>query len=73
MTLFEKRVVFRDPSRWIEVPVARFRYVKVRNEWELYWLDRNSRWHFYDNIRPNPSIEPLLAEVDKDPTSIFWG
>lgn len=73
VTLFEKRVYFQDHSRWIEHPVARFRYVKVRNKWELYWLDRNSRWHLYDNVRPNRSIEPLLAEVDKDPTGIFWG
>jgi len=73
VTLFEKRVSFRDRSKWIEEPVARFKHVKIRNQWELYWLDRNSRWHFYPRVRLNRSIEPLLAEVDYDPTHIFWG
>ena len=71
VTLFEKRVAFQDRSRWIDIDIARFRYIKVRKEWELYWHDSHSRWHVYDRIRPNPSIEPLLAEVDQDPTGNF--
>ena len=73
VTLFEKRPSVRDRTRWIEGYVARFRYVKSRDQWELYWRDSHSRWHLYDRIAPTRSIEPLLAEVDRDPTGIFWG
>jgi len=75
VTLFEKRAAFRDPSRWIDIGVARFHYYKNRNQWVLYWRDSKRRqgWHLYDEIKPNRSIEPLLAEVDRDPTGIFWG
>lgn len=75
VTLFEQRVSFQDRSRWIDIDVARFHYYKTRDRWVLYWRDSKRRrgWHLYDRIKPNRSIEPLLAEVDKDPTGIFWG
>jgi hypothetical protein len=41
--------------------------------WSLYWRDRNLRFHAYDLVSPTASIEELLAEVDRDPTAIFWG
>jgi hypothetical protein len=39
----------------------------------LYWRDRNRRFHLYDLVSPTASVEELLAEVDRDPTAIFWG
>ncbi|MGH3610881.1 MAG: DUF3024 domain-containing protein [Pseudonocardiaceae bacterium] len=41
--------------------------------WSLYWRDGNLRFHAYDRVAPTASIEELLAEVDRDPTAIFWG
>jgi len=46
---------------------------KSHGVWMLYWRDRNLRWHRYDRIGPSPHIDPLLAEIEADPTSIFWG
>ena len=66
-----------DPERMgserTRVPVARLRYTKSRRVWTLYWPDRNSRFHQYDLARPTPDVVALLDEVDRDPTSIFWG
>lgn len=58
---------------WTRNPVARLRYTKVRKEWSLYWQDRNLRFHRYDLVEPSQSVEDLLAEIDRDPTCIFWG
>jgi len=58
---------------WTRQPVARLRYTKVRNEWSLYWSDRNEEFHQYDLVHPTRHVERLLAEVDRDPTAIFWG
>ena len=58
---------------WTRLPVARLRHVAARGEWELFWCDRNLRWHRYDLIKPSRHVEALLAEIDADPTSIFWG
>jgi hypothetical protein len=53
--------------------VARLRYTKTHAEWSLYWRDRNAKFHVYDRVEPTPTVDRLLAEVDADPTSIFWG
>ncbi len=60
-------------SDWTRLPVARFRYTKHLRVWSLYWSDRNSEFHEYDLIGPSTDIEDLIAEVERDPTSIFWG
>ncbi len=58
---------------WTRFPVARLRYTRSTGLWLLYWRDRNLRFHVYDRVAATPSIEELLAEVDHDPTAIFWG
>jgi len=71
--LFEKRPFFRQPERWIESPVAKFRYTKSTSLWTLLWPDRNTNWHDYEHIEAAEDFETLLSEVDQDPTGIFWG
>lgn len=60
-------------SNWTRFPIARLRYAKTRGVWSLYWRGRNLRFHAYDLASPTANIEELLAEVDRDPTAIFWG
>lgn len=60
-------------TEWTRVPIARLRYTKTTRVWSLYWRDRNLRFHTYDVVSPTAVIEELLAEVDRDPTAIFWG
>jgi Protein of unknown function (DUF3024) len=40
--------------------------------WALYWRDRNLRFHAYD-LPPSRAVDDLLAEINRDPTGIFWG
>lgn len=58
---------------WTRFPIARLRYVKTTGVWSLYWRDRNLRFHVYDRVASTASVDELLAEVDRDPTAIFWG
>ena len=71
VTLYQERLA--DPGRWIKLVVAQLRYNPDLEHWKLYCADRNARWHRYDLAPPARSIEPLLAEIDHDPTGIFWG
>jgi hypothetical protein len=34
---------------------------------------RNERWFLYLDTEPSRDVSPLLAEIDADPTGIFWG
>jgi hypothetical protein len=31
------------------------------------------KFHEYELADPTPDIQDLLDEIDRDPTSIFWG
>jgi Protein of unknown function (DUF3024) len=42
-------------------------------EWSLYWRDRNLAFHRYTRIDASPDVAVLLAEIEADPTGIFWG
>jgi hypothetical protein len=75
LTIVECRPSWRADmgAEWTRFPIARLRYVKAKGLWSLYWRDRNLRFHAYDLVAPTVSIEELLAELDRDPTAIFWG
>lgn len=76
ITIFERRPFFRsrpDVDEWSKMKIAQLRYDVDSKEWSLYWADRNGRWHRYWELEPAVSLDPLLREIDKDPTAIFWG
>jgi len=73
VTLFEQRPVYWEKSKWIDIPVAQFRFNPSRSLWTLYCADRNSKWHEYLLTEPTRDFDVLLIEVEKDPTGIFWG
>jgi hypothetical protein len=75
-TIVERRIPWQPvwpEEPWTRFPIAQFRFDSVRRNWTLYWRDRNLRWHLYDLVRPSPAMTDLLAEVERDPTAIFWG
>jgi hypothetical protein len=54
-------------------PIARLHYTAADKSWTLYWRDRNLRFHRYKTLAPSDRVDDLLAELDRDPTCIFWG
>jgi hypothetical protein len=74
LTIVECRPPWRAEagSEWTRFPIARLRYTRASGLWSLFWRDRNLRFHEYDLVAPTASIDDLLAEVDRDPTAIFW-
>jgi hypothetical protein len=60
-------------TEWSTHSFAQLRYNAKTGTWSLYWADRNSRWHEYDRLPPVKDIDRILAEIDRDPTGIFWG
>jgi hypothetical protein len=74
-TILECRPVWPDlmGSEWTRAPLARLSYSKQAGEWTLYYADRNDRFHRYWECGPSAHVAELLAEIDADPTCIFWG
>lgn len=75
VTVIECRAPWREDfgPDWTRRGIARFRYTARHGHWTLYWSDRNQRWHKYELVARMPDVLALLDELDRDPTSIFWG
>jgi len=73
VTLFEE---WQDPSNeeeWLRAPIARFSFSPELNQWALFSIDHQLRWHIYQIVNPSLNLAHLLKAVDDDPTGIFWG
>lgn len=76
ITIFERRPPWSPEligPEWTSMKVAQLRYDSSSGQWSLYCCDGNERWWLHDNIGSSRSVDPLLAEIDADPTGIFWG
>lgn len=75
ITIFECRPPWHPNlgPNWTRQPVAQLRYNPDDHHWRLYCADRNSRWHYHDMVEPTQTLDELIAEIDDDPTGIFWG
>jgi hypothetical protein len=73
VVLFEERPGFYRSKEWTRQDVARFRWFNSRREWQLYCQFRDLKWRLYEPRPWAKRFETLLAEVEADPTGIFWG
>lgn len=75
VTILEARPPWKEElgPEWTKLRVAQLRYDSDSGRWALHWPDRNGRWHPYDEVPATPDVQELLAEIDRDPTNIFWG
>jgi hypothetical protein len=72
VTLVETRPLFIDPTILNSVNVAQFEFDPDLLVWTLYWYDRKNRRQPYPTGRNRDTLEKLVAEVETDPTGIFW-
>lgn len=75
ITLIERRPPWSELAgpEWSSMRIAQLRYDAKARAWSLYTCDSSDRWWSYDFIEPVSDVGPLLAEIDADPTGIFWG
>lgn len=75
LTILECRPPWREDlgPAWTRHPVARLRYTMKTRLWTLYSRDRHGTWHRYPFVPAARTVVPLLEEVERDPTCIFWG
>ena len=73
LTVVEVRSAWDGVGRHTREEVARLRWTQTRREWSLYARTGNLQWCRYDLLPPSSAVEPLLDEIDRDPTGIFWG
>jgi hypothetical protein len=70
--IFEIRILPWDPVP-LEQPIARARWVKSRNCWNVYWMRADLKWHAYEPEPTVRNIEAFCALVNEDAYACFWG
>ena len=73
VTVYEERPHWKNPQRWLSLPVVKFKYVRTDNVWKLYWMRSDMQWHFYEMSRDTKTLEELVKEVDSDTYGEFFG
>jgi len=71
--IVEVRVVWDDPSRWMDHGVAKLKFNRKAGEWRLFWQRAALRWESYEPLAANRELSVLVEEIDRDPHGCFFG
>jgi len=71
--IYEKRPHWRNPSEVMEEAVAKLKYVRTTNTWQLYWQRANLKWESYEPFPQSKDIGDLLKAVSADRYGCFFG
>lgn len=71
--LFEIRPQWDDPTKIMNLPFAKLRFVKSSAIWKIYWLLGSGEWRAYEPQSDGTSLPPLLIEIQHDPQRCFFG
>ena len=69
----EARPDWHNPSEWIESDIAKLRYVRVSDEWRLYWKRSSGNWWLYEPHSASKSLSSMVKEIDIDSDGCFFG
>ncbi|ELV8627183.1 DUF3024 domain-containing protein [Vibrio cidicii] len=71
--IFEIRAKWNNPSEKVEEPVAKVKYYKSRDEWKIYWMKSDLKWHIYEPVPEVKTLEVFFEVLDADAYECFWG
>ncbi|PWI32227.1 hypothetical protein DI392_16250 [Vibrio albus] len=71
--IFEIRPDWKDPSIIHEHPIAKTTYVKTANNWKIYWMRADLKWHGYEPDQTVNTLEQFIKILDTDEFGCFWG
>lgn len=71
--IFEIRPQWDKPEIIREHAIAKTTFVKAKNQWKVFWMQADLKWHSYT---PKPIvifIEEFIKLVEEDKQHCFWG
>ena len=71
--IFEVRPHWRNSSEIMEHAVAKATYVKTQKLWKIYWQRADLKWHKYDPVPTEKTLEEFLNIVGEDKHACFFG
>jgi hypothetical protein len=73
VSVYEVRPRWNNPREQTKLGVARFKFVRSRKEWKLYWMRRDLKWHLYNLDEIPTDLKSLVKVVDEDRYGAFFG
>lgn len=72
--LLEVRPAWRGPpGKTTQLGIAKIRYVRKHDQWRLYWMRRDLRWHAYEPHPTTKTLREALEIVAEDAYACFFG
>lgn len=71
--LFEIRPQWNDPTKILELPFAKLRFVKSSKIWKLYWMRGSGKWEAYEPLPESTDLHKMLTEIKNDVYGCFFG
>jgi hypothetical protein len=73
VSIYEVRPRWNNPKEKTKLGVARFKFIRKSDEWRLFWMRRDLKWHRYDPDIEATDLESLVRIVDNDGFGAFFG
>jgi hypothetical protein len=53
----------KKPEEMIEMPTAKATFIKANQNWKVYWMHADHKWHGYEPVSRVETIEEFLRLV----------
>jgi Protein of unknown function (DUF3024) len=71
--IFEIRPHWQHPSKITESPAAKATFVRTKNQWRVFWMRQDLKWHGYEPCAQVQTLDAFLDVVDRDVHCCFFG
>jgi hypothetical protein len=53
--------------------MAKFRFVKATEQWQIYWMRASGKWKSYEPMFEASKLEDALMVIESDQYGCFFG
>ena len=71
--IYEVRPMWKNPSEFTKMPIAKLTYVRTENIWKLYWKRASGKWVLYEPKGSSKDLRYLVGEIEEDAHGCFFG
>ena len=74
VSILEVRPAWKgSPGEVTRRPIAKFRFVKVTGQWQIYWMRSSGKWQSYEPMFATAELDDALMVIESDHYGCFFG
>jgi hypothetical protein len=73
--IFQIRPVWNslDSNDYQKIGFAKFRYIKSKKIWKLYWMRASGKWESYEPFPESSTLDKIIECIESDAYGCFYG